>query len=331
MGKKDDSTKNYVRRNDIFADIVNFCLFGGEKRVCPEDFVEKDVTELVQVYKNVTEFVSRQKLRDVLKQCTLKSASGYDVLVIGIENQSDIHYAMPVKNLIYDAINYTVQADNTARRHRQLKDLREDEFLSGFSKEDRLVPVVTITVYFGNKKWDGPRSLHEMLDIRNPEILQFVDNYHLNLVVPEEIHDFSKFRTQFGNVMEFIAASGDQDHMAQVMQNENYQHLERDAVSVMESCTNIRVPAEYESEGGVNVCKAWTDQYNSGVSEGKKEGIIEGKKEGIKEGGNTMVYRLVEKGALAPEGGAEELGISIEELEKRMLASGYKFPDAVSC
>lgn len=30
-------------------------------------------------------------------------------LILGIENQSDVHYAMPVKNLIYDALNYGQQ------------------------------------------------------------------------------------------------------------------------------------------------------------------------------------------------------------------------------
>ena len=30
---------------------------------------------------------------------------------------------------------------------------------SDFSKEDKIIPVITLTVYFGSDKWDGPRSL----------------------------------------------------------------------------------------------------------------------------------------------------------------------------
>ncbi|WP_306784100.1 hypothetical protein [Agathobacter rectalis] len=28
-----------------------------------------------------------------------------------------------------------------------------------FTKEDKLIPVITITVYLGTKEWDGPRRL----------------------------------------------------------------------------------------------------------------------------------------------------------------------------
>lgn len=39
------------------------------------------------------------------------------------------------------------------------------EFLSEFHKDDKLTPVITITVYWGSGKWDAPRSLHEMFGI----------------------------------------------------------------------------------------------------------------------------------------------------------------------
>lgn len=32
---------------------------------------------------------------------------------------------------------------------------KSDEYLSGFMKDDRLLPVVTLVVYFGSKEWTG--------------------------------------------------------------------------------------------------------------------------------------------------------------------------------
>lgn len=50
------------------------------------------------------------------------------------------------------------------RRLRKLKGLSAGEYLYGFGKDRRLYPVVTFVLYGGKEDWDGPESLHEMLD-----------------------------------------------------------------------------------------------------------------------------------------------------------------------
>lgn len=310
MGIKNEATKKYVRRPDIFADIANYYLFGGEQRIHPEELQEKDITELVMAYNDISKVVSKEKLRDVIKSCTMKTANGYDILIIGVENQSDIHYAMPVKNLVYDAINYTSQADAISQRHKKAKDLTGDEFLSHFSKEDKLIPIVTITVYYGIKKWDAPRSLHEMFACQDLGILKYVDNYHLNLIIPEEIQDFGSFHTQFGQVMEFISASASKEKMQKILENQKYQCMERDAVSVLEACTNINIPKEYEKEGKINMCKAWTDQFNDGREIGIKKGIEEGE---IRR--SLEIYEYLIQNGTDPEEAQKITKLTDEELE----------------
>ena len=54
------------------------------------------------------------------------------VVLIGIENQAEIHYAMPVRTLIYDALNYGSQVKEAAKQHKEKKDISTSaEFLSG--------------------------------------------------------------------------------------------------------------------------------------------------------------------------------------------------------
>lgn len=77
-------------------------------------------------------------------------------ILLGIENQTDIHYAMPVRNMIYDALQYGKQVADTAARHRRndkgsKKQHTNGEYLSGFYKEDALKPVITL-VYTIKKK-----------------------------------------------------------------------------------------------------------------------------------------------------------------------------------
>ena len=91
--------------------------------------------------------------------------------MLGIENQTDIHNAMPERNAIYDALQYGKQVSKAAAMHNRRKKLHgRGEFLSGFKKTDRLMPVITLVIHFGVKPWDGPLSLHEMMDISDPAI-----------------------------------------------------------------------------------------------------------------------------------------------------------------
>ena len=135
MGKADDLTKQYIRQNDRFADICNFYLFDGEQIIKPEELQEQDATEL-EVILGDGKSASVQKLRDVLKKTVLKKSGKTMYMIVGIENQSDIHYAMVIKNMVYDAINYASQVEKIAGVHRKAKDVKGAEFLSGFAKTD---------------------------------------------------------------------------------------------------------------------------------------------------------------------------------------------------
>lgn len=288
MGTKNVRTKKYIGNNEQFADLCNYFLFDGRQVIRPEDLVEKDVTELGLPF---TEKGSQtiEKIRDLLKACTMKSANGVTYLIIGIENQTDIHYAMVVRNMVQDSLNYAAQVEALAQKHRKEKDLRGDEFLSGFSKEDTLVPVVTIVLYWKAGPWDGPRSLHEMFRIQDREILKFVPDYHLNLIVPEEIRDFNKFTTQLGAVLEYCQCSADKERLRKLRESKEKEGflLDREAVEVLNECVNagIKLP---EQEGVIDMCKA----MDGLMEESRLEGLMEGRLEG-EATGEARMGRLV--------------------------------------
>ena len=56
-----------------------------------------------------------------------------------------------------------------------------DEFLSGLRKEDRLHPVFTIVLYYGEKPWDGPRKLSDMVAL-GQEWKPFFEDYSMRLI-----------------------------------------------------------------------------------------------------------------------------------------------------
>lgn len=93
---------------------------------------------------------------------------------------------MPVKNMVYDSLEYAGQVEKSAKSHRRAKERAptSGEYLSGFYRNDRLIPVITVVVYFGADTWIAPRSLHEMFDVKKPEILSMVPDYWINLFSP---------------------------------------------------------------------------------------------------------------------------------------------------
>ena len=138
MGLIDSVTKEYMSSNRRFADVYNYFLYGGKQVIAEEDLREQDTTELFNLLDKSGTMTANQQFRDVLKQTVVKTDGQLYYLLMGIENQSEIHYAMPVKNQLYDAINYATQVSKQSKIHRAKKDLRGAEFLSGFSKEDRI-------------------------------------------------------------------------------------------------------------------------------------------------------------------------------------------------
>ena len=264
MGNKDTVTKKYLSDPARFADVVNNFVYGGRQVVKPENLEEKDPTELA-LFNLPKRVASKQRMRDILKMCSVKryrKGGGQDAyfVMFGIENQTDIHYAMPVKNALYDFLNYGDQVNEARKRHGEDGSIKGAELLSGFLKEDRLIPVVTLVVYFGVKPWDGPRSLHEMFpEDTDRRILRMVPDYRINLITPEDVGDLSKFQTEFGPVMEAIRCSNNEDSFRALMQSiPDFSEMSMESIEVLNVIIGLKMPVK-RNGGPVDMCKAWED------------------------------------------------------------------------
>lgn len=158
MGKADSITKVYMKNSRVFADAFNFYLFGGRQVIDPEKLIELDPAEIGILSEENGQKEAVQKYRDVLKNAEIRMDGEATYVLLGIESQKKTHYAMPVRNMVYDALQYARQAEEIARRHREAKEFRgrsSGEYLSGFFKEDKLTPVITLVIHFAPEAWDG--------------------------------------------------------------------------------------------------------------------------------------------------------------------------------
>ena len=273
MGYKDTVTKEYMKRNDIFADAVNFYVFGGQQVVRPEQLRELDTTEIVVPYGADSAGEPEQRYRDVLKSLIAMMDDHAAYLILGIENQGEIHYAMPVKNLLYDAINYAKQVQKAANSHREVKDAQgknRGEFLSGFYKEDRLLPVITLVILWSPEAWDGPMSLHEMFLVQDERILSLVPDYKIHLITPSGLSDqeLDKFHTSLREVLSLIKYANDKEGMERTIQKNGHK-LRIEEIHVLNRCINMKLELK-DGEEEVELCKAWKDMKKEVAEETAK-------------------------------------------------------------
>lgn len=270
MGVIDTEGKKYLSDNEIFADAFNYLVYGGKQVIKATELREIDTTELAVPYGNNAK-APVQKYRDILKLWNAMMDDDAIYVILGAELQDKVHYGMPVKDGLYDMLGYSKQIEEIRRSYRKQDEkvegevtaedgalkikLTSEEFLSGLRKGDKLIPIITAVVYFGDTPWDGPKSLHDMLDFKNDVIKSYVPNYKLNLISPADMEDeeFTKFSTDLGFAMEVIKhQSTDAD---EVIERTNHRKIDRDTALFLN--TAVKLNLEYEEEtGGVDMCKA---------------------------------------------------------------------------
>ena len=276
MGTVDIVTKEYMRENAIFADAFNYLIYGGKKVIDPAGLTEVDTATSAVGKKDAL-----QKYRDVLKAAVIKQDEKMSYVLLGVENQTDVHYAMPVRNAIY-ALQYGKQVSDIAAGHRRSqKDYSGKtggEYLSGFLKEDHIKPVITLVIHFGAEEWDGPLSLHEMMPIRDMEILSYVENYRIHLIDPAKLteEELNKFSTSMREVMGYIKYSNNKEKLLDFLRTDTHKSIEMNAARVIKTITKTPIKISEEKEG-IEMCQAIEEL----IAESEARGEVRGKAEGM--------------------------------------------------
>ncbi len=308
MSTKDTITKLYMRNKATFADVFNFLIYKGKKEINPDNLRELDSSVVVVPYGRDGKPFPEQKTRDLLKLATIMADDEAIYAALGTENQSQIHFAMSVRIMFYDAAYYVSQIEETAVKHRANSDKPETgaEFLSGFYRTDKLIPVITVVFYFGSEPWTGPRSLYDMFPVMNKALQRFVPNYPINLVAPVELTDeeIGLFTTDLRLVAQSVKYANDLKRFKEIMSGApNGGRLSRRAADVINVVTNANLKFP-ENEEEVDMCLAIEEMRREERKEGREEGILE------------ILHTLVEKGLLSVEDAAENAGVSIEEFQR---------------
>ena len=298
MAEKDVIEKSLECYNDVFADIVNGLLFNGRK-IVKEDELEAESEH--SIYK-ADDKIHEQE-RDVAKYW---KNGKIRIAMFGFENQTLIDRDMPLRVLGYDGAIY----------RNQLNYKRKERF-----------PVVTLVLYFGDKKWDKPKNLLGCVKVPE-ELKAFVNDYKINVFEICSLTDeqIACFKSDFRIVADYFAHRNKDNRYK--YSKETIKHVDV-FFKLMETLTNDnKFETMYNEsrleQGGVNMDAYLTKLENRGIAKGRAEGLAQGISQGIaqgisqgmKNGMSSFVKRFVESGAMTVEQIAGVLQLPVEKVKE---------------
>ncbi len=314
---KDNALNTFLAMPEIFADLFNAVVFEGKQVILPENLEPADrlLSEVVGKGRNQAKLT---RYRDVFKAYRDENAA---YILLGIESQTAIHYAMPLRNMIYDALSMLARLRQKSAKHLALKDLkRPDEFLSRFSKTDRIDPVISLVVYTGTATWDGPRSLHDMISFPNEAYKRFTPNYFINFVFPAKMDEamFVRFSTELHDVFKCIRFSDSKEAFnAFIMNDLRCQEMSFEAVQAINACTHANIKVTRKG-GRINMCQAIIDLKK----EAYDDGFQKGEESGFQKGSFCIALRMY-NGKYSIQEISEMTGLTQEEIKTVIQAQQY--------
>lgn len=277
----DTLLKDYWRNNDRFADLFNQVFFQGNPILNSNQLKELDADASTFI-KTKKDWASISRRRDLIKQYQ----SSTNLVLLGIENQQKVHYGMPVRTMLYDALGYTRQCKQLAQDNRKHKKQKTaDEFLSGLTLTDKLQATVTLVIYYGERPWDGPTSLEDMVEI-SPDFLPFFNNHKLHLLQATDIKGCQFANSDNQDFFTFIQEFYEKGHLdlEELKKKQPDSEVYWETLAAIGAATGTTELATYaiEHEGGIiNMCTALENLKQEGRIAGLQEGHIAGLQEGI--------------------------------------------------
>ena len=261
MGKADVILKQWLKNKVRFADLFNAVVFNGEQVIKPEELEELNCESGIVISntsngwnntKDVTNNMTNSKTDDKNQNVRYRTEQRYrdlvmswkgeaELAVLALENQGKIHYAMPVRGMLYDALAYTDQMRLVWEQlsEPERKSVDENEFFSRFRKKDRLCPVITIIFYYGEDKWDGATQLYELFGVEDEGLIhilqKYVSNYRMNLIEVNRIEDITKYKSDLQMMFHMLEYRKDKRRLLEYTKehNEYFEKLDSETLQAM--------------------------------------------------------------------------------------------------
>ena len=316
MGKGNAAVRQWMSNPKRFADLFNGMVCEGEQVIRPEELEPADgETDLLLEDKN-------GKLQEVhrCRDLVMRWKRGCLLVLLACENQAKIHYAMSVRNMLYDSLSYVEQIQKSWKEKKtelKAEKLSSAEFLSKFRKGDKLMPVITLVFYYADKPWDGSKDLYGMLQWSKEEkeniiLKKYVQNYRINLIDAGNIKNLERFQTDLQEIFGMIQCKESKEKLIEYLRKKEsyFRNVDEETYQAIREFLHSEkiLKSEIKKEEGketVDMCKALEDLYNDGIEKGI-QGLVEIVKDlGIAK--EIAVRKVMEKYQCAREQAEQEV------------------------
>lgn len=254
MPSPDSALKDFFRDNEVFASLFNGYFFDNEQVIKADGLEAEDTAyaETIKVNYGKQKFKIEKinKYRDNVRRTML----GYFV-ILGVEDQSKVHYSMPIRKMLYDSLGYSSEL-SVLEDTQDKVEWTVDERLSGIKKGTKVTPIVTVVFYTGEEPWDGPQSLHDMMDM-DERIGVLVPDYPLYVIDIGHDKDLSfnnKMLDELKNIL-YSIYSDTADWNETVVDNSTIA-----LAGILSGDPNLYYTAIESKEGKQQVCKVLAER-----------------------------------------------------------------------
>ncbi len=296
MGQGNAAIRQWLGKRERFADLFNGVIFAGEQIVLAEQL------ELTDSEANILDLDKKGNPKEMRRHrdIVMKWKQQAELVILACENQERVHYAMPVRNMLYDSLSYTEQIQHMWKELPQNEKIISEEFLSKFRKTDKIHPVVTIVLYYGKEPWDGSVELYEMFEedfLCKDKLMRFIPNYRMNLIDVAHTKDVEKFQTDLQEVLGMLRYRNNKTELMNYINSnsEYFKHVDRDTYQVIRAFLNSEKMLKENVEmnkGETNMCQALQDLYDEGIEKGIENLIL--KKHMIGQSAEKIAEDLIE-------------------------------------
>ena len=318
MGKGNAAVREWMSNPVRFSDLYNGIVFRGKQVVLPEELESAEGETDILLEDKEQKVQEIHRYRDIV----MRWKKGALLVLLACENQEKVHYAMTVRNMLYDSLSYVGQIQQLwkEREKEEKQKMTAPEFLSKWKKDDRLVPVITLVFYYDTEQWDGSTDLHGMLQWGegNQELLrEYVPNYRINLVDAGNLEHLERFQSDLQEILGMLKCRGNKKELLDYMnKRESYfRNVDEETYQVMREFLHsekmLKENVErIEGKETVDMCKALDELYNDGIEQGIERGMIRGTIETMKEFNISMeeaIERISKKFEITKEQAKEEV------------------------
>ena len=276
MADHDIVIRKYMEDKERFSDLMNGSLFGGKQVVKEENLEQMKGESSINLMDKNKKRKSVIRYRDVVMKA--------DYAIFAVENQMNIHYAMPIRSMLYDALSYADQVEQIRKEHKQKGDkLSDAEFLSGMKKEDTIYPVITVVIHYGEKEWDASIDIYGMMEIGRKgliteELKEVLPNYKINLIHAGNIDNPEKYKSSLQLVFGMLKYKSGGDGLKKYLEEHRKElsSIDKETYDVMGILLHMeRELDDYRQKKGEkrDMCEA----IRAMIEEGKNEGQIIGR------------------------------------------------------